>query len=129
MQYLLSRNYTKIQLCDSASEEYVSVMVSRNETENFRYGGTRLLQDVDATCGMLTYFRTNPSFRTSKMQSWNYTNDDATILAFVIESNVYIVVHSDNTPVLVKRDYAHFYPVENKPTTSNVYRLDDYRRF
>lgn len=107
--------------------EYVSVMVSRDETENFKYGGTISMQDVNCGSGMLTYFRTNPAFRESELDNWIYTNDKATILAFITDSTAYVVVGDNNSPVLIKRDYSNFYPVEDKPV-SNVYRIDEYRR-
>lgn len=127
MQYLISRNYGNIQLCESASDEYVSVMVSQCETENFKYCGIILMQDIDRDSGMLTYFRTNPAFRESSMCKWIYTDDKATILAFITDATVYVVVGDDNRPVLVKRDYSNFYPVENK-TTNNVYQINESRR-
>ncbi len=85
------------------------------------------MQVVDASSGMLTYFRTNPAFRESSMRNWVYTDDRSTILAFMADSTAYVVVGDDNRPVLVERDNSNFYPVEEGKSTDNVYKIDKYR--
>ena len=77
MEFLISRNYSNISLNKHASNDYVSVMITKLAFENYRWGGAISQWAADAAAtegGMFTYFRTNPAFRLSHFDNWTYTD-------------------------------------------------------
>lgn len=119
MEFLVNRNYRKVSIGVTSSNEYLSVMVSPTEFENMRYGGIVWTHDVvRLEGGYLTYFRINPAYRERFEDSFSYCSDEATLVAFVEDSVVYIVMEGDNRPLLYPRDYRYFReqakPVEEK---------------
>jgi len=125
MEFLISRNYSNISLNKHASNDYVSVMITKLVFENYRWGGTISAWAADISVfndGMFTYFRTNPAFRLSHLDNWTYTDDEQTLIAFLQNERVYVVMHDEKTPMLRSKDLTNFYSVEIK-FTNNVVSL------
>ena len=117
MEFLISRNYSNISLNKHASNDYVSVMITKLAFENYRWGGAISQWAADAAAtegGMFTYFRTNPAFRLSHFDNWTYTDDEQTLVAFLENERVYVVMLDEKTPLLRSKDLTNFYSVEIK---------------
>lgn len=105
MEFLVNRNYKKVSIGVTSSNEYLSVMVSPTEFENMRYGGVIRVESTDVLDeGLCTYFRINPAYRERFEDAFTYCSDDATLVAYVIEDTVYILMEDAITPRLHPRD-------------------------
>lgn len=110
MEFLINRNYKKVSVGDKPDKEYLSVMVSPSDFENLRYGG--IVREVDTARlegGYLTCFRINPAYRERFEDAYMYCDDEATLVAYVEGSIVYIVMEDKSKPLLLPRDCRYFY--------------------
>ena len=105
MEFLISRNYTNVSIGDTPNNEYLSVMVSPTDFENIRYGGVIQVESEDLLReGLCTYFRINPAYRERFEDPFTYCNDESTLVAYVKDNNVYILMKDASTPFLRPRD-------------------------
>lgn len=69
---------------DKPSHEYVSVMVGEDEFKNLRYAGVLMTSEaIKRTNGYFSYFRLNPAYRVRFEDSFTYSTDDKTLVAFL----------------------------------------------
>lgn len=128
MEYLISFNYGNIVVTESPCSDFLSVMVNENNYENFRWGGVIEMRDQHhLEHGIFSFFRTNPAHRKSDSLHWEYTNNEATILSYVKDMTVYIIIGEDGMPLLVPRDYSNFEDVAIK-VDCNVIKLEVLRK-
>tara|TARA_B100002049_G_scaffold234583_1_gene217266 strand:+ start:10133 stop:10504 length:372 start_codon:yes stop_codon:yes gene_type:complete len=105
MEFLVNRNYKKLSIGDTPNNEYLSVMVSPTDFENIRYGGAlRVKNEAELDEGLFTYFRINPAYRERFEDPFTYCNDESTLVAYVKDNNVYILMKDASTPFLRPRD-------------------------
>jgi hypothetical protein len=108
MYFLVSRNYGSFSVTHNSTDEHVTIMISQTTCENVKFGGVVRITEKQLNTGMLTYFKTNPAYRETELDGWEYTSDEATILLFVVNKKAYIVVDNDGKPILTQRDYSDF---------------------
>ena len=105
MEFLVNRNYKKVSIGETSNNEYLSVMVSPADFENIRYGGVLRVENEDSLGeGLCTYFRINPAYRERFEDSFTYCDDESTLVAYVKDNNVYILMKDASTPLLHPRD-------------------------
>ena len=105
MEFLVNRNYKKVSIGETSNNEYLSVMVSPADFENIRYGGVLRVENEDSLGeGLCTYFRIDPAYRERFEDSFTYCDDESTLVAYVKDNNVYILMKDAGTPLLHPRD-------------------------